>query len=259
MNVFDYLFEQSGFLDKIFVLNTHQHITFLQLNQVCNKLAAEIQSLIGENKQVLILGENSVFQIIAYLSILKSGNICVPLNPAIEVENLKQIIDKTEIEYAFVSKRYKEKYKSYSFKILDEDFIKWLESEDNERVTINTPGFDDQRLAEIIFTSGSTGEQKGVLITHKNIIANTSSIIEYLQLTQVDTMEVVLPFYYCYGLSLLHTHLRVGGSIVLNNNFIFIGSVLQDINKYQCTGFAGVPSHYQILLRKTRDFKTTKF
>jgi acyl-CoA synthetase (AMP-forming)/AMP-acid ligase II len=45
----------------------------------------------------------------------------------------------------------------------------------------------------------------------------------------------------------------------MNNNFIFIGSVLNDINKYKCTGFAGVPSHYQILLRKTRDFKTSSF
>jgi acyl-CoA synthetase (AMP-forming)/AMP-acid ligase II len=45
----------------------------------------------------------------------------------------------------------------------------------------------------------------------------------------------------------------------MNNNFMFIGSVINDINKYKCTGFAGVPSHFQILLRKTRDFKTTSF
>ncbi len=102
--------------------------------------------------------------------------------------------------------------------------------------------------------SGSMGEQKGVMLSHKNIIANTDSIIEYLKLTTDDTIEVVMPFYYCYGLSLLHTHLRVGGSVVLNNSFIFIGSVINDLNKYKCTGFAGVPSHFQILLRKTKGF-----
>jgi acyl-CoA synthetase (AMP-forming)/AMP-acid ligase II len=72
-------------------------------------------------------------------------------------------------------------------------------------------------------------------------------------------MEVVLPFYYCYGLSLLHTHLRVGGSVILNNNFVFLNSVFNDINKYKCTGFAGVPSHFQILLRKSDGFKNTQF
>ena len=244
MNVFDFLLAESFSLDKNFVLGAHQQIAFSKLYDDCNKLASKINSLTGENNHIVILSENSIFQIIAYLSILKSGNICIPLNPAIESENLDQILDKTNVNYAFVSKRYKEKYKGYSFNLLDEDFISSSVSDD-----IATPEVKSDEL----------GEQKGVLISHKNIIANTSSIIDYLQLTGSDRMEVVLPFYYCYGLSLLHTHLKVGGSVVLNNNFIFIGTVLQDINKYQCTGFAGVPSHYQILLRKTRDFKTTKF
>ena len=97
------------------------------------------------------------------------------------------------------------------------------------------------------------------MISHKNLIANTSSIVEYLQLTPDDRMLVVLPFYYCYGLSLLHTHLRGGGSIVFNNSFIFLGGVLKSLLDYKCTGFAGVPSHFQILLRKSDSFKQTSF
>jgi acyl-CoA synthetase (AMP-forming)/AMP-acid ligase II len=57
----------------------------------------------------------------------------------------------------------------------------------------------------------------------------------------------------------LHTHLKVGGSVVLNNNFVFLGSVLNDLEKYKCTGFSGVPSHYQILLRKAKSFKSSEF
>jgi len=72
-------------------------------------------------------------------------------------------------------------------------------------------------------------------------------------------MLVVMPFYYCYGLSLLHTHLKCGGSIVINSSFIFLGGVINDLLKYNCTGFAGVPTHFQILLRKTKTFVTTKF
>ena len=98
-----------------------------------------------------------------------------------------------------------------------------------------------------------------MMISHKNIVANTESIIEYLSLNQNDIMLVVLPFYYCYGLSLLHTHLKVGGSIVLNNSFIFLGSVINNLKDYKCTGFAGVPSHFQILLKKSKSFKTTEF
>ena len=111
----------------------------------------------------------------------------------------------------------------------------------------------------ILFTSGSTGVPKGVMLTHLNLRANTESILSYLKLTSSDSMLLVLPLYYCYGLSVLHTHLRVGASIFLNNNFILLGSVINNMIKYKCTGFAGVPSHFQMLLRKSQTFKDTTF
>jgi long-chain acyl-CoA synthetase len=259
MNVFDYLFESSRGLEKDFILGTYQKISFKRLYENCLILAKEIHSLIGENNKIILLSENSIFQVTAYLSILKSGNICVPLNPNIEKENLDAIIERTSAKLAFISERFKTKYTDSNIIIFNRENTKKLNYFKEIKDFYKLSHKDEQQVAEIIFTSGSTGNQKGVLISHRNIIANTKSIIEYLQLSRSDIMEVVLPFYYCYGLSLLHTHLRIGGSIVLNNNFIFIGSVIQDINKYNCTGFAGVPSHYQILLRKTREFKNSAF
>ena len=69
---------------------------------------------------------------------------------------------------------------------------------------------------------------------------------------------VVLPFHYCFGLSLLHSHLAVGGSLVINNQFMYPESVLQEMQTRRCTGLAGVPSTYQILLRKSR-FRELRF
>jgi acyl-CoA synthetase (AMP-forming)/AMP-acid ligase II len=46
---------------------------------------------------------------------------------------------------------------------------------------------------------------------------------------------------------------------VFNNSFIFLGGVLKSLIDYKCTGFAGVPSHFQILLRKSDSFKQTSF
>src|SRR5262249_12490356 len=76
-------------------------------------------------------------------------------------------------------------------------------------------------LAALVFTSGSTGQPRGVMVSHGNIIANTDSIISYLGLTQQDRIMAVLPFHYCYGASLLHTHLRVGGEVVVENRFMY--------------------------------------
>ncbi|MCD4683589.1 MAG: AMP-binding protein [Bacteroidales bacterium] len=260
MNVFDYFFQNSSALKKEMVLGSREAISYhdLYINSV--KLAEYIKNAFGENNNILVLSENSVFFITVYLAIFKSGNVCVPLNPVIEPENLSTVLSKTESTLAFVSKRYLNKFENFSFQKIDnEETNSIIEKFNSGNVKWDDESFNDNRMAEIIFTSGSMGEQKGVMLSHRNIVANTDSIIEYLKLTQDDTIEVVMPFYYCYGLSLLHTHLRAGGSVVLNNSFIFIGSVLNDLNKYKCTGFAGVPSHFQILLRKTKDFKTTEF
>ncbi len=114
------------------------------------------------------------------------------------------------------------------------------------------PAVDPRRdLAAVMLTSGSTGESKGVMVTHRNIESNSCDIIQYLGLGPEDKTMTVLPFYYCYGMSLLHTHLMAGGSLVLNNRFMFPEKVLDEMAEKRCTGFAGVPSTYQILLRRT--------
>jgi acyl-CoA synthetase (AMP-forming)/AMP-acid ligase II len=193
----------------------------------------------------------------AYFAIIKSGNVCIPLDPNIEKENLEYISGLTNPVIIFMTRDIERKIVVGSVRCIYPDTIR-----NDEFMPPLADGIDDtndQTCAEIIFTSGSTGVPKGVMISHKNLIANTESIIKYLKLTENDRMLVVLPFYYCYGLSLLHTHLRAGGSIVLNNSFIFLGSIINNLLDYKCSGFAGVPSHFQILLRKSDNFKTTKF
>jgi acyl-CoA synthetase (AMP-forming)/AMP-acid ligase II len=110
---------------------------------------------------------------------------------------------------------------------------------------------EESDLAALMYTSGSTGKPRGVIVSHRNIVANTESIIQYLHLSESDRIMAVLPFHYCFGTSLLHTHLRVGGSLVLDSRFLYPETILKRMIETKCTGFAGVPSHFQILLRKS--------
>ena len=109
----------------------------------------------------------------------------------------------------------------------------------------------DIDLAAIIYTSGSTGEPRGVMLTHRNLVSNAQSIVSYLDLSADDRVMCVLPFYYVYGLSLLHTHLAVGGSVVIDNRFAFPNVVLRAMQELAVTGFAGVPSTFSLLLHRS--------
>ncbi len=256
MNAIDYFFENTYRLDKPFLVGKEE-INYKDLYSSSLQLATWINEMVGTDKHIILLSVNNLFFLKVYLAIIKSGNICIPLDPGIEKENYRYIHELTEPKLIFLTREVEKRLELNSDQAWYPDTL----PSSAENYTDEIPGseFDRERCAEIIFTSGSTGKPKGVMISHKNLIANTSSIVEYLQLTQDDRMLVVLPFYYCYGLSLLHTHLRVGGSIVFNNSFIFLGGVLKSLVDYKCTGFAGVPSHFQILLRKSDSFKQTSF
>jgi acyl-CoA synthetase (AMP-forming)/AMP-acid ligase II len=62
---------------------------------------------------------------------------------------------------------------------------------------------------------------------------------------------VILPFFYIYGKSLLLTHFLQGGSIVIDNRFVFPNKVLETMIKTEVTGFAGVPATFSILLKRS--------
>jgi acyl-CoA synthetase (AMP-forming)/AMP-acid ligase II len=254
MNFFDYLMNESKSLDKDFILGGKDAISFKELYSKSLQFANYLNRNFGKGENIVLVSPNSVFSIVAYMGIIKSGNVFVPVDHAIEQSNLDYIVDQVECKLILCHSKLE---KQFDFpdtceiiNELDLDLVISSFSSENCEA-LNDPSL----LAEIVFTSGSTGRPKGVMLSHENLIVNTTSILKYLGLTEKDRVCTVLPFHYCYGLSLLHTHLKVGGSMVLNNSFIFLGSVISDIKKYKCTGFSGVPSHFQILLKKSSFFK----
>jgi acyl-CoA synthetase (AMP-forming)/AMP-acid ligase II len=112
------------------------------------------------------------------------------------------------------------------------------------------PGPQDSDPAMIIYTSGTTGAPKGVTLTHGNLASNTAAIISYLRLASADCIVTVLPFFYSYGNSVLHTHLQAGARMVLEQNLMYPHAVIATMAKERATGLAGVPSTFALLLAR---------
>ena len=248
MNFVSYLFEHHRDPQKIVLFGDNLTITYGELTGRLNQVSAWIFQKYGGDNKFLILADNSPFFILSYLGVIQSGNTAVLVETRPSKSDLEYIIGSTVSPAIFAEKKYLPALKDLGPEIITEDMI----GEIPETGASPAPLFceKEEAVAVIIFTSGSTGTKKGVMLTHKNLAANTESIVHYLQLTEKDRVCVVLPFFYCYGASLLHTHIRVGGSLVLTRK-TFLGSIIKDIDKYQCTGFAGVPSTFQILINKT--------
>jgi len=106
-------------------------------------------------------------------------------------------------------------------------------------------------LAALMPTSGSTGRPRLVQVTQGNLIANTEAIIRSQHLAEDERALLVMPINYCFGASVVHTHLWQGGAVVYDSRFMFPDKVLQSIDRHRCTTFAGVPTVYNILAQRS--------
>jgi acyl-CoA synthetase (AMP-forming)/AMP-acid ligase II len=102
-------------------------------------------------------------------------------------------------------------------------------------------------LALLLSTSGSTGSAKLVRLSRQNVTANARSIATYLSLTPDDRAATTLPIHYCYGLSVVNSHLLTGAGLVLTSESVVEESFWQRFTEAGATSFAGVPYTFDLL------------
>jgi non-ribosomal peptide synthetase component E (peptide arylation enzyme) len=102
-------------------------------------------------------------------------------------------------------------------------------------------------LALLLATSGSTGTPKLVRLSRTNLASNARAIADYLGLRSDDTAITTLPLHYCYGLSVLHSHLVAGASVVLSDLSVADDDFWRLAARHRVTGLAGVPYTFDLL------------
>ena len=104
-----------------------------------------------------------------------------------------------------------------------------------------------RELAVLASTSGSTGSPKLVRLSFDNVRSNAASIAEYLRLGPSDRAATTLPLQYCYGLSVVNSHLLAGASIMLTERSVADEAFWQQASSHRITSFAGVPYTFEML------------
>ena len=157
-------------------------------------------------------------------------------------EFVKNLIKHYRPRYMWLPKNLRENYSSYEETFQLEDYV--LLSIEKENVfPLN------ENLALLMTTSGSTGSPKFVRQSYENILSNTKSIIEYLQVDSKERAITNLPLSYVYGLSILNTHIYCGASIVLTEKTLFQKEFWQLMKEKEVTNLNGVPYTFSMLER----------
>ncbi|MBI5586773.1 MAG: AMP-binding protein [Deltaproteobacteria bacterium] len=261
--------------EKTALVHTGYSVSYGEILKRSTGLACALQGFgLKKGDRVVIALDNGAEYLVAYFGTLLAGCVTVPINPLTSAAGCFKIManccPKAVIAGPALLRSLEQRKSPFSFLFV-------LVSGD-----LNTAGpsgilltsFEecctqgagklkygartDEDLASIIYTSGTTGEPKGVMLSHRNLSANTGSIVDYLGLSEADSVMVVLPFHYSYGNSLLLTHVMQSGTLVVANSFIYPNVIIDRIQKERVTGFAGVPSTFAILCHRS-NFKNSEF
>ena len=193
-------------------------IDYRELSQQVESQAAAWE--LAPRSLVILSGEPTLEFVVGYLSLLHAGH--VPLLAAAHIEELVDAWQPAAVAC----------YPQGGMHVTRTDWaVPPLHSD----------------LALLMSTSGSTGSPKLVRLSQRNLMSNAEAIADYLALTQNDRGITSLPLHYCYGLSVLHSHLAVGASIVLTSASVVDPCFRDAMVRHQVTNLAGVPHTFELL------------
>lgn len=171
--------------EQIAVIINKQKLTYQELNQKANQLAYYLQSLgIKEQTKIAICLEQSPLMMITILGILKVGGIVIPLEITDLTNRKNEILKTSHSSFLITVDPLKSEFSESALKIINLDRD---QSVINQQNTDNIPcAITPQNTAWINYISTCDSKQKGVIISHENIIAQSYGLSKTLELTEKE-------------------------------------------------------------------------
>jgi amino acid adenylation domain-containing protein len=260
-------FSTEKYPDKEALICGDQRYTYRELNTLSDNMAQNlINHGLQRHERVIVFLDNSAETVIALFAILKAGAAFVIVNGALKAAKLSYIARDSGSTF-LISHSSKLKVVAEANRDIPEDCqLVWIGAQNkldeelqakslfwddlliSPQAQLSYPRIIDSDLATLIYTSGSTGDPKGVISSHHNMISAARSIIQYIENRPEDIIIDTLPLSFDYGLYQVIMSVLFGGTVVIEQSFMFPIKILQTIEKEKVTGFPIVPTIVAFLL-----------
>ncbi len=240
----------------------HRSFTYSEMNSRANRLANWLRDGAGIRKgdRVAILAHDGVEHLDTFFACGKLGAIHVPLNWRLHWREQLTLIDDTEPTVLIFSDEFKEAAQKLSdandslnlLLHIDGDGLpnsRYFEKTliDSTLRPVTTEDVTEEDIACLIFTGGTSGLPKGAQISHRMIGWNTLNTIIH-DLRHGDVTVNTFPLFHTGGLLVYTTPLLIlGGTVVLMRRFE-PSKLLDLLEQYSATVYAGVPTMYQMMM-----------
>ncbi|MBI5353785.1 MAG: alpha/beta fold hydrolase [Chloroflexi bacterium] len=251
-------------------------LSYRKLNHEANRFANALTAMgIGKGARVVLYLPNIPQAVIAFYGVLKAGAVAVFTPPMTDAEELTRQVKEVDAralvtlnlwsamakqvqsnsglplvvltdagEYLSLPKKWISRWRNRGLNVPGAmRFRRWISGQSDQSPTVDVAPED---LAVIQFTGGTTAQAKGVMLSHRNLVANALQTRHWMPKAEEgkERFLCAIPFSHSYGLTTsLNVPVSIGASLILKPQFQ-IRDILKTIKKYKPTIFPGVPNMY---------------
>ena len=188
----------------------YETYTHNEIRDMVDYLGTALINLGLKDKRIAVIGENRYEWELAYLSVVCGTGIVVPLDKSLPANELEELVERSEVEAIFYSKKYEEivekiKYSEknklkhlismdtdihkegiYSQKELIEKGKEFLENGDRRFIEAE---INPEEMSIMLFTSGTTSKSKVVALSHRNMVSN---VMDFASVLDIDSSDRIL-------------------------------------------------------------------
>jgi acyl-CoA ligase (AMP-forming) (exosortase A-associated) len=249
--------------EKEALVHGSRRLKYCEVRDACASIAFGLRNAgMQRGDRVGIYLDPSVEQVLSMFSISQAGGVYVPINTVLVPDQVAHIARNCGMKALITTP---DKLAALSAVLRDISSLQFFvvtgapEAHSDSKTVY---GFDEMSqlpvperwsdwgisndLAAILYTSGSTGKPKGVMLSHANVMAGSTIVSTYLEISDRERILAVLPFSFDAGMNQLMTAFQQGATIVLIK-FVFAKEIIDALLAEGITGLAGVPTVWSLL------------
>jgi len=248
-------------------LQRHDHLescTYGELHRMAQSVARWItERNFPRGARLAILADNHPRWVAAYLGIIASGCVAVPLDTALHADQVSKLLKDSGTSAVFVDAKHVPVAHPAAAELklglilTDPDRVtqplheQWLA--DLPAIFAAGPGgfkpapVDVNELASLLYTSGTTADPKGVMLTHANFLGEVVAVFDWVDLGPSDALLGVLPLFHVLALMANLLLPLVKGSRVVYIETLNTTELMRALSERNITAFAVVPQFYNLI------------
>ncbi|CAL0317391.1 unnamed protein product [Lupinus luteus] len=238
----------SPFPDSLTALidsTTGNHLSYSDFIHRSQTLATNLTSILKLSKgdTALILSPNLIHVPILCFALLSIGVVISPANPASTRSELTRLVDISKPSIVFATSASVDEIPEVKLGtvVIDSEEFESLVMMTRPGVRLGRVEVSQSDVAAILYSSGTTGNVKGVMLTHRNLIA----LVGVYDAVRVKREEpavflYTMPFFHVYGFTFILRAVVLSDTVVIMERFS-LRRMLSAVERFRVTHLAVVP------------------